>query len=39
MGRLAAKMVLVASIKEQRGLWVLPLGERLISVNGTQESM
>lgn len=39
VGRLAAEMVLVASIKEQRGVWVLPLGECLISVNGTQESM
>lgn len=37
--RLAEEMVLVASIKEQRGVWVLPQGECLISVNGTQESM
>lgn len=39
MKRLAEEVVLVASIKELRELWLLPEGECLISVNGTQESM
>lgn len=29
----------MASIKESSGVWVLPQGVFLISVNGTQESM